>query len=206
MSITLILVIITSGVSIMAWNNNSMLTKFIFNPYAVFHNNEYHRFITSGLIHANWMHLIFNMFVLFMFGQQVENVFAYVYGDMGLVIYVLLFVLGIIVSDIPTFLKNKHNPHYNALGASGGTASILFSYILFDPAQDLCLYGLLCFPGVLWGVLYIIYSVYMGKKQGDNINHDAHLWGSLFGVVFTILVYPEVIFIFLEQLKSFSLF
>jgi membrane associated rhomboid family serine protease len=141
-----------------------------------------------------------------MFGQQVENVFVYAYGDLGLVIYGLLYLLGIIFSDVPTFLKNKNNPHYNALGASGGTAAVLFSFILFDPAQDLCLYGLLCFPGVLWGVLYIIYSVYMSKKEGDNINHDAHLWGSLFGVGFTILVYPEVIFIFIEQMKSFSLF
>lgn len=206
MSLTLILVIITSGLSIFAWNNHSLLSKWIFNPYTVHHNREYHRFITSGMIHANWTHLLFNMFVLYMFGKQVEEIFVYVYGDLGLVIFGLLYILGIVVSDIPTFLKNKDNPHYNALGASGGTASILFSYILFDPAQDLCLYGLLCFPGILWGVLYIIYSIYMGKRQADNINHDAHLWGSLFGVAFTILVYPQVIFIFIEGLKNFSLF
>jgi membrane associated rhomboid family serine protease len=206
MSLTLILIIITAGISVLAWNNQNMLAKFVFNPYTVFHNKEYHRFITSGFIHANWMHLLFNMFVLYMFGQQVESLFFYIYGELGLIVYGLLYILGIIVSDIPTFLKNKNNPQYNALGASGGTAAVLFSFILFDPAQDLCLYGLLCFPGILWGVLYIIYSVYMGKKQADNINHDAHLWGSLFGVAFTILVYPEVIFIFIEQLKNLSIF
>lgn len=206
MSLTLIFVIVTSGLSILAWNNQSLLSKWVFNPYTVFHNREYHRFISSGMIHANWTHLLFNMFVLYMFGQQVEGVFKQVYGDAGLVVFGLLYVLGIVVSDIPTFLKNKHNPHYNALGASGGTASILFSYILFYPSQDLCLYGLLCFPGILWGALYIIYSIYMGKQQADNINHDAHLWGSLFGVAFTILVYPNVIFTFIEELKNFSLF
>ena len=205
MSLTLTLIIITSGISILAWNNHNMFSKFIFNPYTIFHHREYHRFITSGLIHSNWMHLLFNMLVLFMFGYQLESVFSSVYQEYGLVIYALLYLLGIIVSDIPTFFKNKNNPHYNALGASGGTAAILFSYILFYPAQDLCLYGLLCFPGILWGVLYIIYSIYMRKRQMDNINHDAHLWGSLSGVVFTILVYPEVIFIFIEQLKNFNL-
>ena len=206
MSLTLLLVAITSGLSILAWNNHSLLSKWVFNPYSIFYNKEYHRFITSGMIHSNWMHLLFNMFVLFMFGQQVELTFTYIYGKLGLVVYGLMYVLGIIVSDIPTFLKNKHNPHYNALGASGGTASILFSYILFDPARDLCLYGVLCFSGILWGVLYLIYSVYMSKKQMDNVNHDAHLWGSLFGVAFTILAYPKVIFIFIEGLKNFSLF
>jgi len=206
MSLTLIFVIITAGVSIVSWNNQQLMARFIFNPYTVFHNKEYHRFITSGLIHADWTHLIFNMFVLYMFGQQVEDLFVYTMGDMGWLLYGLLYILGIVVSDIPTFIKNKHNPHYNALGASGGTAAVLFSYILFNPSQDLCLYGILCFPGILWGVLYIIYSVYMGKRQSDNINHDAHLWGSLFGLVFTILVYPNVISIFIEQLKYFSLF
>jgi membrane associated rhomboid family serine protease len=206
MSFTLLIVLITSGLSIFAWNNHSLLSKWIFNPYTVFHNREYHRFVTSGMIHANWTHLLFNMFVLYMFGKQVEEIFIQVYGETGLVIFGLLYILGIVVSDIPTFLKNKDNPHYNALGASGGTAAIMFSYILFYPSDKLYLYAIIGLPGVLWGALYIVYSVYAGKRQADNINHDAHLWGSLFGVVFTILVYPKVIGIFIEGLKHFSIF
>ncbi|MDH5475841.1 MAG: rhomboid family intramembrane serine protease [Cyclobacteriaceae bacterium] len=206
MSATLIIVIVNVIASIYAWNNTSIMGKWIFNPYTVFHNKEYHRFITSGFIHGNWMHLIFNMLVLFMFGEQVESWFTQLYGEVGVVLYVVMFLAAVIVSDIPTFLKNKENSYYNALGASGGTSAILFSYILFNPIQSLCLYGILCFPGVLWGVLYIIYSVYMGKQQSDNINHDAHLWGGLFGIGFTIMIYPSVILHFLEQLRDFTLF
>ncbi|MDH5476556.1 MAG: rhomboid family intramembrane serine protease [Cyclobacteriaceae bacterium] len=206
MSATLIIVIVNVIASIYAWNNVSVMNKWIFNPYTVFHNKEYHRFVTSGFIHGSWMHLIFNMLVLYMFGEQVEYWFMQLYGDMGIVLYVVMFLAAVIVSDIPTFLKNKENSYYNALGASGGTSAILFCYILFNPTQSLCLYGILCFPGVLWGVLYIIYSVYMGKQQSDNINHDAHLWGGLFGIGFTILIYPSVVLHFLDQMVSFSLF
>jgi len=114
--------------------------------------------------------------------------------------------MGIVISDIPSFLKYKDSPYYNALGASGGVSSILFSFIIFYPTQDICLYGLLCFPGFLWGALYIIYTVYMGKRQGDNINHDAHLYGGLFGIVFTIITVPGVVPAFFEQLKNLSIF
>lgn len=206
MSATLIIVIVNVIASIYAWNNQTVLNKWIFNPYTVYHKKEYHRFITSGFIHGSWMHLIFNMLVLYMFGDQVEIWFAQLFGEMGIVLYVVLFLAAVVISDIPTYLKNKENIYYNALGASGGTSAILFCYILFDPTQSLCLYGILCFPGVVWGALYIVYSIYMGKKEADNINHDAHLWGGLFGIVFTILIYPGVIPHFFEQLTHFSLF
>lgn len=206
MSVTLILVIVTSILTLYAWNNQQIQSKWMFNPYTVNRNREYHRFLTSGFIHGSWLHLIFNMFVLYMFGKNIEYVFQYIFGDLGLVLYVFMYLAAIVVSEIPTYLKNKDNPGYNSLGASGGTAAILFSYILFDPTQSLCLYGLLCFPGVMWGALYIVYSVYMGKKQKDNINHDAHLWGGLFGIGFTILVYPNVVITFFQQLTELSIF
>lgn len=206
MSATLIIVIVNVIASIYAWNNTSIMSKWIFNPYSVNHNKEYHRFITSGFIHGSWMHLLFNMFVLYMFGDTVEQWFTQLYGSVGLVMYIVMFLTAVVVSDIPTYFKNKENVYYNALGASGGTSAILFSYILFDPTQSLCLYGILCFPGVVWGALYIVYSVYMGKQQRDNVNHDAHLWGGLFGIAFTILIYPKVILHFIEQLSNFNIF
>lgn len=141
-----------------------------------------------------------------MFGSYVEDIFNTIYGTTGTVLYVLMYLLGIIVSDIPSFIKHKDAPYYNALGASGGVSSLLFSFIIFDPTQDLCLYGLLCFPGFIWGALYIVYSFYMGKKGHGNINHDAHLYGGLFGILFTIIAVPDVIPNFIEQLSNFSLF
>lgn len=207
MSLTTILVIITSIISIYAWQNQSLTSKWIFNPYSVNKYGQYHRFITSGFLHGSWIHLIFNMLVLWMFGAQVESIFSAIYGPIiGKVIFGALYLLGIVVSDIPTFFKHRHAAYYNALGASGGVSSVLFSSILFNPNQELCLYALICLPGIVWGIAYIVYSYYMGKQQSDNINHDAHLFGGLFGIVFTILVFPDVIPIFIEQLADFQLF
>lgn len=206
MSITLVFVIVTVITSIYGWNNESVTRKWIFNPYTVKHRREYHRFLTSGFLHSGIIHLLFNMFVLYMFGEQVEHLFRRTYGDIGAVLYSLLYLVGIVVSDIPTFLKYRDAPHYNALGASGGVSSILFSYILFDPASKLYLYGLLGLPGVVWAALYLVYSYYMSKRNADNINHDAHLYGGLFGIVFTILAIPGVIPHFFSQLKDLSIF
>lgn len=206
MSVTLILVIITVLTSLYAWNNQDILRKWIFNPYSVNEYGQYYRFITSGFIHNDFIHLLFNMLVLWMFGEQVEYIFAAIYGVAGKAIFVALYILGIIVSDIPTYLKHKDHAYYNALGASGGVASVLFSFILFAPAQKLYLYGIIGLPGIVWAALYILYSAYMGKRQGDNINHDAHLYGGLFGIVFTILVYPKVISHFIGQLGDLSFF
>lgn len=130
----------------------------------------------------------------------------HLYGSVGIVLYIALYILGIIISDVPTYLKHKDHAYYNALGASGGVASVLFSFILFDPTRKLYLYGILGLPGIVWAGLYILYSAYMGKRGGDNINHDAHLYGGLFGIVFTIIIYPKVLLHFIEQLKGLSLF
>lgn len=206
MSVTLILVIITAGATLYAWNNQNIMYKWIFNPYTIKRNNEYQRFITSGFIHSNWMHLIFNMLMLYMFGGYVETLFRQVYGELGIVFYLLLYIIGIVVSDIPTYIRHKNHPHYNSLGASGGVSSILFSFIMFMPIEKLCLYGLLCLPGIIWGALYLAYSYYMSKKGGDNINHDAHLYGAVFGIIFTIIVYPPVISSFISSIQNISIF
>lgn len=206
MSVTIILVIISVLASLYAWQRDDVMKKWIFNPYSVNKYKQYYRFITSGFIHNDFIHLLFNMLVLWMFGEQVEYVFASLYGTTGILLFVGLYILGIVISDIPTYLKHKNHAYYNALGASGGVSSVLFSYILFDPASKLYLYGLIGLPGVVWAALYIAYSFYMGKKSSDNINHDAHLYGGLFGIFFTILIYPGVILHFFEQLKNLSFF
>ena len=206
MSLTLIFIAVTVVISIKAWNDPALTNRWIFNPNAVKHNKQYYRFLSSGFLHGGFIHLLFNMLVLYMFGEQVEAVFTSAYGVVGKVLFAGLYILGIIISDIPTFLKYKDLPHYNALGASGGVSSILFSYILFDPSSKLYLYGLIGLPGVVWAALYIIYSYYMSKKQIDNINHDAHLYGGIFGIVFTIITIPQVVPHFFEQLTQLRLF
>lgn len=206
MSITLIIIIITVIASFYAWSNPNIQQKWIFSPYIVQTNNEYQRFVTSGFIHADQMHLLFNMFTLYFFGELIEDVYQYYFGNLGLVLFVILYIAGIIISDIPTFIKHKNTPHYRALGASGGVAAVVFSSIMFFPLNEICLFAILCLPGFILGILYIIYSFFQGKRMADNINHDAHLYGAAFGIVFSIIIDPAVIGRFFDQVLSFSMF
>lgn len=199
LSVTIIIIAITIGTSLFAWNRPHILQKWLFNPYAVNTRNEYHRFITSGFIHQGYMHLFFNMFTLYFFGAIIEQVFGYVF-------FLVLYLVGIIISDIPTYFKHKNNPGYNALGASGGVSAVLFSSILINPTANLYLFAILPIPGFILGALFIIYSIQRGKHGNDNINHDAHLYGALFGIALTILLQPMVIPHFFEQLRNYKIF
>jgi len=205
LSITVTIIIITVIASMYAFNKPEKLQKWMMNPYMIYNRKEYFRFLTSGFIHSNYMHLFFNMIALYFFGRNVENIFKYLYGSSGVYIFIFFYLAGILVSDVPTYFKNRNNIHYNSLGASGGVAAILFSSILYYPVDIIYVY-FIPVPGFILGALYIIYSYRQGKRQGDNINHDAHLWGALFGIVFTIVTNPAVVFIFFEKLLNFKLF
>ncbi len=206
MTISYILIGITLIASFYAWNNHSIFHKWIFNPYQVSQKKQYFRFITSGFIHSDYIHLFFNMFTFYFFSRAIEVTFLQLFGVLGIVYFLILYLVGIIVSDIPTYLRHKNNPGYNSLGASGGVASVVFSYILFFPTENLYLFAVVPIPGFILGILFIIYSYYKGNSTGDNINHDAHLYGALFGLVFTIILKPEVINSFIEQLSHFNPF
>lgn len=206
MYLTYIIIGITTAISFWAFKNQVILEKFILNPYVVNREREYHRFITSGFIHNDHLHLIFNMFSLYFFGIAVEIVFAAYFGGTGKIYYLILYFLGIIVSDIPTYVKQKNNPRYNSLGASGGVAAVIFAFIIFQPLQDICIYIAFCLPGFILGTLYVVFSWYQGRKSNDNINHDAHLYGALFGFIFCILIYPRSIILFFEQISGWSIF
>lgn len=192
----------------MAFNSQEVLSKTIMWPYGVKRYNQYYRFITSGFIHADFMHLFFNMFTLFFFGQNVEIIFTKA-GLGGAIAYLALYFLGLIVSDIPTYLKQKDNYHYHCLGASGAVSAVVFAAIIFNPWGKIYLYGAIGISAFIYAVLYIVYCITMSRRGGDNINHDAHLWGSLFGLVFTIILIaalqPGLFDYILEQLKNPSL-
>jgi len=205
-SITLAIIVITVGVSLIAMRQSSIQYALMMNPYMITKRGQYYRLITSGFIHGDHMHLLFNMFSFYFFGSQLEYIFQYIFGEMGSLYFIAMYVLGIIVSDVPTLFKHQNNPGYNSLGASGAVAAVIFGCILFQPLQDICLYAVLCFPGFILGTIYIIYSYYSSKRSKDRINHDAHLYGALFGLVFCIVLYPDSIRIFIEQMKDWSLF
>jgi membrane associated rhomboid family serine protease len=200
MIITYIIIGITVLVSFAAWNNPDLMRKFIMNPYAVERRGEYQRFITSGFIHQDHMHLVFNMITLYSFGNLLEQLFNMYFGGIGAIYYVVLYLLAIVVSEIPTYFKHKSNSRYNSLGASGGVSAIVFAVIVFRPLVEIYL-----MPGFILGTLYIIYSYFQAKKAGDGINHDAHLYGAAFGILFCVILYPPVIQLFIDQISSWQM-
>jgi membrane associated rhomboid family serine protease len=204
MSITLIIIGLTVLVSLAAFNNQALMGGLIMNPYQAHRQNQYYRFITSGFIHADWSHLIFNMFSLYFFGRAVEQIFALIFGAMGNIYFVALYIMAIVISDVPTFFKRRNNPRYNSLGASGGVAAVIFAFIIFLPLENICIYVALCMPGFVLGIAYVVYSYIQGKRAGDNINHDAHLYGALFGFIFCIVMYPPALPGFIEQIRNWD--
>jgi len=206
MQITYLLIAVIVITSLYAWNKPNVFQKWLMNPYLINKQREYHRFLTSGLIHSNYGHLFLNMLALFFFGRNVEMVFGYILGPSGKIILILFFLLGIVVSDIPTYLKYKELPHYNSLGASGGVSALVFSSIMFFPLQKIYIlfipFGI---PGFIIGILYLAYSYYQSKNMSDGINHDAHFYGAVFGVVFTIIISPGSLANFIKEIANFSL-
>jgi membrane associated rhomboid family serine protease len=198
-TITLSIIVLTCLVSVTAFNNSKILDDLIFWPPAISVRHQYYRFISCALIHADIMHLAFNMITLYFFGRVME---AYYMGVLGLphFYYLALYVGAVIVANIPTYLKKKDDYNYRSLGASGGVCAVLFAFVLLRPWTTIQVI-ILPVPAIIYAGLFLGYSAYMSKRGGDNVNHDAHFWGALFGVVFTIAVRPGVIQIFLDQLS-----
>jgi len=195
-SITIIIIVITVLISFGAFNNQRIMDDLIFYPPAITKRNQWYRFLTSGFLHADYMHLFFNMLTLYFFGEVMEGLYTSYLGKPG---FILFYFGGIIVSEIPSYIKHRNNYHYRSLGASGGVSAVVFAYILFDPWQWFTFPPV---PAILYAVLYIAYSMYMSKRGSDNINHDAHLWGALYGILFTIIMEPKVIDFFLQQIGN----
>lgn len=202
MNLTYILIGLTVLVSMSAFSNEKVMQQLMMNPYAIKNKQQYYRFLTSGFIHGNHIHLIVNMFSFYFFGIAIERVFSILFDDAGGVYFITLYLMAIIVSDLPTYFKHKNNPNYNSLGASGGVAAMIFAFILFMPLQKIYLYAVVGIPGFIVGILYLAFSWYQGKKSNDNINHDAHLYGSLFGLLFCIAVYPACLPNFVAQISD----
>ena len=205
-TLTTDIIAITVLVSWYALSKPTILNRMMMNPYRIQNQNEYYRFIASGLIHANFSHLLWNMFSLYFFGNIVEQYFAFIFGSAGPYFFIGFYMLAIIVSDLPTYFKNRNHPGYNSLGASGGVSAIIFASVLFQPLEKICFYFVICLPGFILAVVYVIYSYYIGRKSNDNINHEAHLYGALFGVLFCAVLYPASIPNFIEQIVQWRMF
>jgi len=197
---TIILIVITVAVSYAAFKSPKLMDQLQFNASKIVHKKEYHRLITHAFIHANWEHLFVNMIVLFSFGSAIEVYFKDNFGNNAILNYVLLYFGGILVSNIYALIKHRNNYFYNSVGASGAVSAVLFAAIFFDPWNMIYFFGILPIPGIVFAALYLVYSYQMSTKQKDNVAHDAHFLGALYGFIFPILLNPQLFETFLDKL------
>lgn len=198
LSLTWVLIGITTLVSWQAFNNPRTLDRLILWPPAIDRQKQYDRLLTHGFIHADWGHLIFNMITLYFFGSLVERWFVPSIGYVG---YVLFYLSAIVVAILPTYSTHRHDAHYRSLGASGAVSAVLFTFILLQPWSPIYIFFIpIGIPAIVYAVLYVGYSIWMDKHGQDNVNHSAHLWGAAYGVMFALLVEPEVLDGFIQKL------
>jgi membrane associated rhomboid family serine protease len=193
--ITTIIIIACVAFSLLAFNNRNIFIRFLFSPYATIHYKQYYRLFTHAFLHGDYMHLAFNMYALYLFGQALEEqYFRVLFGQKASFYFILLYVGGIFFSTLYDLMKQKDNPNYSSVGASGAVTAVVFSAILINPSMGMGIIFIPVFiPAWLFGMLYLFYSWYMGKKQIDNIGHNAHFWGAVFGFVFTVLLKPSLL-------------
>lgn len=199
---TIIIIAITVIVSILAFSNRELFDRMKFNAHEASHSRDYHRFLSYGLIHADYIHLFFNMFVLYSFGRIVEGDFIEIFGKTkGLAFYLLFYIAALAFSTLPSFGKHKDNIYYNAVGASGAVSAIVFASILIRPYSKIGFIFLpIPIPSPIFGLLFLVFSAYMARRGRDNIGHDAHFWGALFGFLFPIILEPSLLGRFFDLL------
>ena len=198
LSITIVIVAVTVLVSWRAFNDRALLERLILWPPAVERRKQYDRLLGYGFVHADWMHLIFNMITLWSFGTAVERVFSEWITPVG---YVLFYLSAIVGSILPTYITHRNDANYRSLGASGGVSAVLFAFILFDPWSTLIIFPIpVPIPAFLFAILYVGYSIWMDRRGRDNVNHSAHLWGAAYGLLFTVLLEPKVLAHFTQTL------
>ncbi|MDG5799018.1 rhomboid family intramembrane serine protease [Marinilabiliaceae bacterium ANBcel2] len=200
MTVPFIIIAAVSIISIIAFNRADIMARYQFNPWSVIHRKEYVRLISHGFLHADWMHLLINMFVLFSFSFSVITYFNHYLSGSAEMRFIMLFFSSLIVSSIYSLFKNKNNPAYNSIGASGAVSAVVFTSIFFDPYRLLYLFAIIPIPGIVFGVLYLWYSKHMAARQVDNIGHDAHFWGAVYGLIFPLLYDPSLIIDFINKL------
>lgn len=201
---TLIIIAITVIVSIRCFSNRELFYKLSLNPYSIDKRKQWYRVITHAFVHADYVHLFVNMFVLWSFGSSIENSFEY-FNSLDLLqlptfYFVLLYFLGVVFSSIPDVFKYKNNAMYNSIGASGGVSAVLFASIFLNPWSKIYLFAIIPIPSIVFGIAYIAYSQYMDKHSNGNTNHKAHIFGAIFGFIYMAMLNHTFITNFINQL------
>ncbi len=188
-TVTIAILALTCVISFSAFSNEKIVNDLIFYPPAIANQNQWYRFVTCGFIHADLMHLAFNMYSFYLFGNMVERAFVTVFDEKGKLLYAVMYLLALVACLIPTYIKNKDNYHYRSLGASGAVSAVIFAGIFLYPTLGMGIFPFpFHIPGFVFGPLYLIISAYLAKKGHGNINHSAHIWGAVFGIVFLVII------------------
>lgn len=201
--ITLIIIAINAIVSMKGFSDWAFLEKYKFNIARIRNNKEYYRLITSGFLHVDYTHLIFNMLTLYFFSNIVVAFFGnpfVVFGDtsfmnqnLGSILFLILYLLSIVAGNVLALIEHRNQPNYSAVGASGGVSGILFSAIAVYPTLMLGIFFVIPMPAWIFAIIYLGFSVYGMRRNLGNLGHAAHLGGSVFGLLATILYFPELL-------------
>lgn len=191
----------TALVSFMAFSNHDLFLKMKHWPYQESRRGEYYRWITGGFLHADPMHLIFNMLTLYFFGGYVESWFEVLFPGFGSIMYLVFYLAAIAAASSATYSRHKNNPGFASIGASGAVAAVLFASILLDPTIGIMMFFIpIPIPGFIFGILYLWFSSYEARKGRDNIDHVAHFFGAVFGFFFPIIFMPSLFPRFIEKM------
>jgi len=201
-SLSFLIMAVTVAISLLAWQKPAWLDAMTMSPYRIHKKQEYWRFLTSGFIHADFTHLFFNLFSFYFFGTQLEYIFSIIFPGIGGAVYVLFYLLAILVADLPTYFKQRNNSYFNSLGASGAVSAVIFAGIMFFPTEKIYLFGVVGIPGFIYAGLFTWYSIAMDRKGRDYVNHSAHLYGGLFGVLFITMTRPGTWIDFIQQIMA----
>jgi membrane associated rhomboid family serine protease len=187
-------------ISIMAFQNPELFDKLKFNPSHISNSKEWYRFFSYGIIHADFLHLIVNMYVLWSFGRLIIYDFRAIFENLGNLYFLLLYIPALGVSVIPSYFKNKADYSYNAVGASGAISAVVYVSIILNPTMSMGLIFIpIPMPAWVFGALYLAYTIIMSKKENTRIGHSAHLWGAVYGMVYLLLVEPRLYLWFFNQ-------
>jgi membrane associated rhomboid family serine protease len=197
--------VFTLATSIWAFYNDNIYENLILHPYSISRGQRVYTLVTSGFIHADVMHLLFNMVSYYFFAFQLEAGnpgFGFV--GLGHWQFGVLYFVSLILSDLPSVYKHRNDSWYHSLGASGAVSAVVFSFIMFSPLSGMGIIFLpgISIPAVLFGVLYLVYCNYASRHSRDNINHDAHFFGALSGLLLTIIMRPHSVQDFITQVSA----
>ncbi|MGA2298668.1 MAG: rhomboid family intramembrane serine protease [FCB group bacterium] len=186
--------VVTIGISLLClYGKNNLYERLLLHPWSIAKKNTWYMFITSGFVHADIPHLMFNMLSFMFFAFTLEQIIGSLY-------FVIIYFISLILSNVSTVIKHRNDFGYRAVGASGAISGVLFSYILFEPTSKIMVFFIpIGIPAPIFALLYLAYCFFAAKKAADSINHEAHLWGALAGLILTIILIPDILPYFIHK-------